>query len=186
MRVLFQIAVALLIASVALADGPRPGERAPLLAPTDAEGRALSVPAPGRVTLLSFASPSNGESVGEIARAIRVVHPGIEIVSFIDVSGYPRIAHGLVRREMQKRQGSAVRATQEAFRRAGKSAPPDLAERVHIIPDFAASTFASYAVGDAGKRPVMLLVGADGLVKARFEPPSLRAVDAAVASLLRK
>jgi hypothetical protein len=185
MRALW-IVVALLVASVALADGPRPGERAPPLARTDAEGRLFSIPAPGRVTLLSFASPSNGESVGEIARAIRIAHPGTEIVSFIDLSGYPRLAHGLVRREMQRRQRSAVLATQDAFRRVGKTAPPDLAERVHIIPDFEASTFASYGVGDAGTRPVMLLIGADGLVKARFEPPSRRAVEAAVASLLRK
>ena len=179
-----RVAVLLLLASAALAEPPGPGERAVPLAPTDAEGRALSVPAPGRVTLLSFASPSNGESAGEIARAIRVAHPGIEIVSFIDLSGYPRLAHGLVRREMERRQRSAVLATQEAFRRAGKAAPPDLAERVHVIPDFEAATFASYGAGDTGKRPLMLVIGADGVVKGRFEAPSLDAVEAAVAGLL--
>jgi hypothetical protein len=42
------------------------GDAAPALAAKDVRGRALAVPASGRVLLLSFASPADGEAVGEI------------------------------------------------------------------------------------------------------------------------
>lgn len=105
----------------------------------------------------------------------------LEILSFIDLSSFPRLLRGFVRREIVKRQASAVEATRAAFARAGKTAPPDLATRVHVIPDFGAESCRAYGVGDTGKQPVMVLIGADGLVKAIFGSPSLAEVKAAVA-----
>jgi hypothetical protein len=181
MRMLAPVLCALLVAGAALAAPPEPGDAAAPLAPEDAAGRALAVPAPGHVMLLSFASPSTGEAAGEIARAIRVEHPALEILSFIDLSSFPRLLRSFARREIVKRQESAVKATRAAFARAGKTAPDDLAARIHVIPDFDAESGKAYGVGETGNRPVMVLIGADGLVKAIFESPSFAEVEAAVA-----
>lgn len=176
-------AALLLLASGALAAPLAPGERAVPFASTDALGRAFAIPIPGRVTLLSFASPSNGEAMGEIARAIRLEHPDLEIISFIDLSRYPRLAHGFVRREIARRQRRTVEATRAAFLQSGRTPPADLAERVHVIPDFGAESFATYGVGNTAERAVMVLVGADGIVKALLDAPSLDAVQRAVESV---
>lgn len=181
MRVLAAFAWPLLVASAALAAPLGPGDAAPPLAAEDALGRALAVPVAGRLTLLSFASASTGQAAGEIARAIRVEHPELEIVSFIDLSSYPRLARGFVRREIKQRQESAVKETEAAFARAGRTAPADLATRVHVIPDFEAEGCKAYGVCDTVRQPVMVLVGADGRVRSLFEEPSLVEVLTAVA-----
>ncbi|MEN8158440.1 MAG: hypothetical protein ABFS41_00045 [Myxococcota bacterium] len=142
------------------------------------------MPIPGRTTLLSFASPSNGEAVGAIAREVRVDHPELEVVSFIDLSSYPRLARGWMRRAIVKRQAGAVLETLEAFANAGRTAPPGLAERVYVIPDFEAEAFARYAVADTGERPLMVLIGADAVVRAVFEARSLEVARKAVGRAL--
>ena len=169
--------------SSAFAAEPRGGDTAPVLAVQDVRGRALVAPVPGHVTLLSFASTSTGEAVGEIARALRVEHPELEILSFIDVSGYPGFTHGLVRRQIAKRQADAVEATRAAFVRAGKTPPDDLDARIHIIPDFDGRYFASYGASGDVNQPRMVLIGADGRIRATFaKPPLLADVKAAVAN----
>jgi hypothetical protein len=161
------------------------GDAAPALAATDVRGRAFAVPARGRVTLLSFASPSTGEAAGEITRAVRVEHPELEIVSFIDLSRFPGFAREFVAGEMEQRHEDAVRKTQAAFARAGKRAPEDLDARIHIVPDFEAKSCERYGASDTGKRPLLVVVGADGRVVAVFaEAPALAGVEAAVAGAL--
>jgi hypothetical protein len=174
------IAWLLLAASSALAVSPKPGDVAPPLAPQDIKGRALAVPAPGRVMLLSFASPSSGEAVGEIARALRVEHPELEILSFIDLSGFPGFMHGVVRRRIAKRQAGAVEATRAAFARAGRTAPDDLDARIHIIPDFDGQSCKIYGASDDRNQPRLVLIGADGRIEAIFANPSLADVRAEV------
>jgi hypothetical protein len=172
----------LLGASSAFASSPKPGDAAPPLAPEDIKGRALAVPAPGHVVLLSFASPSTGEAVGEIARALRVEHPELEIFSFIDLSGYPGFMHGVARGQIAKRHAGAVEATRAAFTRAGKTAPDDLDARIHIIPDFDAKSCKAYGASSDGNQPMIVLIGANGRIKAIFaKTPSLAEVKAAVA-----
>jgi hypothetical protein len=176
------VALLLLAASSAFAAPPQPGDLAPPLAPEDIKGRALAVPAPGHVMLLSFASPSAGEAVGEIARALRVEHPELEILSFIDLSGYPGFMHGVVRRRIATRQAGAVEVTKAAFARAGKTAPDDLDARIHIIPDFDAKSCKAYGASDDGNQPLLVLIGADGRIKASFANPALAEVQAAIAN----
>lgn len=171
----------LLAAYPALAFALEAGDAAPPLAPTDIRGRALAVPVPGRVSLLSFASSSTGEAAGEITRAIRLEHPDLEILAFIDLSGFPALARGFVTRELAQRHEEAVRKTQAAFAAAGKAAPADLDARVHIVPDFEAKSCKTYGAGDSGKQPVIVVVGAGGRVEAVFsKAPALGDVKAAV------
>ena len=177
--------VALLVFAVtsAFAAEPRAGDAAPVLAVEDVRGRELAAPVPGHVTLLSFASTSTGEAVGEIARALRVEHPELEILSFIDVSGYPGFTRGVVRRQIEKRQAAAVEATRTAFVRAGKTPPDDLDARIHIIPDFDARYFAVYGASGDTNQPRMVLIGGDGRIRATFaKTPLLADVKAAVAN----
>ena len=174
------IAALLLLAAAAAAGPPDPGQRARALRATDALGREIAVPIPGRLTLLAFASYSNGEAVGAISRELRVDHPEIENLSFLDLSGVPRVARGLMRQAIVMRQAGAVEEMREAFARAGKVPPNDLDERAYVIPDFEAEHFAAYGVLDTDTRPRMLLIGPDGVVKAVFEAHSLEAARSAV------
>jgi hypothetical protein len=120
--------------------------------------------------------------VGEIARALRVEHPELEILSFIDLSAYPGFTHGVVRRRIEKHQAGAVEATRAAFARAGKTAPDDLDARIHIIPDFDAKGFEAYGASGDANQPMIVLIGADGRIRASFaRTPSLAEVRAAVA-----
>ena len=182
MRRLAPVALLLLVASSAFAAAPKPGDAAPPLEPEDIKGRALAVPAPGHVMLLSFASRSTAEAAGELTRAVRVEHPELEILSFIDVSGFPGFMHGVIEGQVAKRHEAALEATRAAFARAGKTAPDDLDARIHIIPDFDATSCKTYGASDTGNQAAIVLIGADGLVKAIFaKTPSAAELRAAVA-----
>ena len=85
-----------------------------------------------------------------------------------------------------KRQRSAVQETREAFARAGKPAPEDLDDHVHVIPDFSAESFARYGVGEAADRGAMVLIGTDGVVKAFVEQPSIAALSAVIEAELSR
>jgi hypothetical protein len=113
---------------------------------------------------------------------MRVEHPGLEILSFIDLSGYPGFMHGVVRRRIAKRQAGAVEATRAAFARAGKTAPDDLDARIHIIPDLDAKSCKAYGASNDGNQPAIVLIGADGRIKAIFANPALAEVKAAIAN----
>jgi hypothetical protein len=175
------VASLLIAAYPALAPALEAGDAAPPLAPTDIRGRALAVPAPGRVMLLSFASPATGEAAGEVTRAIRVEHPELEILAFIDLSEYPAFARGVVRGRIEKRHADAVARTKAAFARAGKTAPDDLDARIHIVPDFDAESCKAYGANEPANQPLIVLIGADGRIEATFaEAASLAEVKAAV------
>jgi len=181
MRRFAPIALLLLVASSAFAAAPKPGDAAPPLAPRDIKGRALAVPAPGHLMLLSFASRSTAEAAGKITRAVRVEHPELEILSFIDLSRFPGFTHGVIEGQIMERHEATLNATRAAFARAGKTAPDDLDARIHIIPDFDATSFKAYGASDTGNQAAIALIGADGLVKAIFaRTPSLAEVRAAV------
>ena len=182
MRMLASVALLLLATSAAFAVAPKPGDPAPPLAAEDIKGRALAVPARGHVTLLSFASRSTAEAAGELTRAMRVEHPGLEIASFIDLSSFPGFMHGVVKGQIAERHEAALKTTRAAFAKAGKTAPDDLDARIHIIPDFDAKSCKTYGASDTGNQAVIVLIGADGLVKAIFaKTPSLAEVRATVA-----
>ena len=181
MRRFAPIVLLLLVASSVFAAAPKPGDAAPPLAPEDIKGRALAVPAPGHLMLLSFASRSTAEAAGEITRAMRVEHPELEILSFIDLSGFPGFTHGVIRGQVMERHEATLQATRAAFARAGKTAPDDLDARIHIIPDFDATGCKAYGASDTGSQAAIVLIGADGLVKAIFaKTPSPAEVRAAL------
>jgi len=170
----------LLLASPVSAEPLHPGQLAARLTPSDARGRTLELPVPGRTTLLTFAGPSNGEAVGAISRALRVDHPELEVVALIDLSRYPRLLRGIARRAIVQREASALQETRQAFADAGRTAPSDLAERVFVVPDFEAACFERYGVRNSDARPLMVLVDAEGIVRSVFEARSLEHARAAM------
>lgn len=175
--------VALLVfaATPAFAAAPKVGDPAPKLDVKDVKDRALVVPDTGNVMILSFASKSTGETAGDLTRVIRVLHPDIKILSFIDFSGFPGFLHGTVKGKVLARQPGAVKEGQDAFAKAGKTAPDDLDARIHIIPDFDASSCKAYGATDTGHQAEIVLIGADGTVKAVFEKtPKIEDLKAAV------
>ena len=180
------LAVLLLLAAYpAFAAALEAGDAAPPLAPTDIRGRALAVPTPGRAMLLSFASPSTGEAAGEITRAIRVEHPELEILAFVDLSSFPAVARGFVRGRIEERHAAALAKTKAAFAAAGKTAPADLDARIHIVPDFDADGCKAYGASDGENQPVIVLIGANGRIESIFSKArALGDVKAAVARAL--
>jgi len=168
-------ALLLLLAALAV------GDTAPALSTKDIKGRDVALPAPGQVVLLTFASKATGETAGDISKQIRVAHPEVAIYTVIDVSSYPRLLRGMVRSKIGSRHEDALKDDTALFQKAGKPVPPDLDQRIHLIPDFDASICKSFGMNDTGHQAGMAVVGKDGKVKALFvTTPTVEAVKAAV------
>ncbi len=179
MRIAALAMIGSLLAPSALS-GAKVGDPAPELEPTDVMDRALRVPEKGKVTVLAFVSKSNGEKSGEITRAVRVDRPDVEIVSFVDLSGFPGFLRGTIRGKIRARQPGAVQDARDAFTKAGKTPPSDLDARTHIVPDFDASFCKAYGATNTGKQPRFVVIGADGNVKAVLDAPKAEDVTSAV------
>lgn len=172
---------AALSAHAALAAAPVAGDAAPAINEHDVKGHAVTVPDTGKVMVLSFASKSTGEKAGDVTREIRVAHPDVVILSFIDLSGFPGFMRGIVKGKVSARQDDAVKEGKDAFKKAGKEAPADLDQRIHLVPDWDAGNCKKYGATDTGNQAVIAVIGADGKVKAIFDKtPSLADVQAAV------
>ncbi len=171
----------LLVPPAVFAASPNPGDAAPSFSPTDVKDRTLSLPEAGHVMVLSFASKSTGESAGDLTRAIRVLHPEVRIFSFIDLSDFPGFMQVIVKSWMKARQEGAVKSARAAFIKVGRTPPDDLDSQIHIIPDFDASFCKAYGATDTEHQAHIVVVGADGKVKAVFaKTPSLDDLKAAV------
>jgi len=164
-----------------LAAPPKVGDAAPPLSCRDVMDRPVAAPDAGSVMVLSFASRSTGEKAGELTRGVRVRHPDVKILSFIDLSGFPGFMRGLIKGRIVKRQPGAVKDARDAFVKAGKTPPEDLDARIHIIPDFDAKYCKAYGANDTGHQAKMVVIGSDGTIKAAFSTtPSLDDLNAAV------
>lgn len=167
-----------------LAGTPAVGDAAPKLAVADVKGRAITIP-DGRVQVLSFASKSNGEVAGDVTRELRVRHPDVEVVSFVDLSGFPGILHGIIRSKILGRQPKAVRDAADAFTKAGKTPPADLDARIHIVPDFDEAPCKAYGANDTGHHYVLAVLTSAGTIAAMLPgDPTVDALDAAVTKVL--
>lgn len=143
--------------------------------------RPVSVPTAGKVMVLSFASRSTGEAAGEVTRALRVRHPEVEFAAFVDLSSYPGFLHGIIRNRVAAHQDGAVADAQAAFVKAGKTPPEDLAARLHIVPTFDTLAATAYGAGDTGDRFQLVMVGAEGTIRAILpQSPSLEEAEAAL------
>lgn len=163
------------------ATGPAVGDAAPKLDVKDIRDRALAIPEPGRVMVLSFASKSTGEAAGDVTREIRVDYPDAPVLSFIDLSGFPGFLRGMIRKKILARQDGAVKDAKAAFTKAGKTPPTDVDALIHIIPDFDESSCKAYGAMDTGHTAKFVVIGADGRVAAVFEKtPKIDEVRAAV------
>ena len=175
-----------LLALALLAAPPAIGEAAPKVSTADVKGRALAIP-DGRVQVLSFASKSNGEVAGDVTRAVRVRHPDVEVISFVDLSGFPGILHGMIRSKILGRQPKAVSDAADAFTKAGKTPPADLDARIHIVPDFDETPCKAYGANDTGHHYVIAVITSAGTIAAMLPgDPSVDDVDAAVTKALAR
>ena len=165
-RALFVVA---LLASPSAFAGPKAGDAAPAVNTKDVKGRDVVVPAAGKPMVLAFVAKATGEKAAEINREVRLTHPEAEVVTFIDVSGYPGFLHGMVKGKVSSRHDEAVKDDTAAFKKAGKPVPEDLDKRIHLVPDFDAKIMNAYGAKDTDKQAHFVVVGADGKVAAAFE-----------------
>jgi hypothetical protein len=117
---------------------------APRMAVQDHQERALELPVRGRVTLLSFASRSTVDRASQLCRDVRVAHPEIEIVEFLDASSVPGFMASKVKSKLADRHQSIVADTRQAFAAARATPPPDLEDRIHLVADWSGDAFEAY------------------------------------------
>ena len=181
----FAAAALLLVAPAALAAAPAVGDSAPPISVKDIKGRAVTVPLPGTVSIVSFASKATGEKGGDLTRAVRLDHPDLNFVSIVDVSGYPGILHGIVKSKLSSRHDDGVKEDAAAFTKAGKPVPAKLDEQLHLVPDWDAKACKAYGATDTGKQAAIAVIGADGKIAALFlQTPKVDDVKAAVEKAL--
>ena len=161
---------ALLAASPAAFAGPKAGDAAPAVNTKDVKGREIVVPAAGKPMVLAFVAKATGEKAAEINREVRLNHPEAEVVTFIDVSGYPGFLHGMVKGKISSCHDEAVKDDTAAFKKAGKPVPEDLDKRIHLVPDFDGKIVQNaYGAKDTDKQAHFVVIGADGKIAAAFE-----------------
>ncbi len=148
--------------------GPTGRAPAPRMTVEDHWGRALDVPAPGQVTVLSFASRSTADLASARCRAVRVAHPDVVIVEIMDVSSAPGFLAGKVEGKLAARHETLVADTRAAFDTAGIAAPADLEDRLHIVADWHAAAFEAYGATDADSQAQIAVVAQDGSLASFF------------------
>lgn len=168
--ILFAGSVALAADAPATAPVPAAtvGAPAPKIDTKDAKGRKVVVPS-GNPMLLAFVSKATGDVAATVNRMARIDHPDADIITFIDVSGYPGILRGMVRGKLRDRHDEAVKDDAAAFRKAGKEPPADLDQRIHLVGDFSGNLMKQYGATDVGKRAHFVVVAPDGTIAAVFE-----------------
>jgi hypothetical protein len=155
---------------------------APRMAVTDHKERELEVPVQGRVTVLSFASRSTADRGSERCREVRVAHPDIEIVEFMNASAVPGILSNKVKGKLAERHESIASDTTRAFAAANKPLPADLDERIHIVPDWTGDAFKAYGATNTDNEVQIAVIDGDGAIVSFFTTtPTAAELDAAVA-----
>ncbi len=180
------LVAALLLASPNLfAAGPAVGDAAPAVTTKDIKGREVVVPAPGKVMVLALVAKATGEKAGEVTKEVRVAHPDVEVVTFIDASGFPGFLGGMVKSKISGRHDQAVKDNNEAFKKAGKTPPEDMDKRVHLVPVMDGKIVQNqYGAKDTDKQAHFVVVGADGKIAATFDKtPTAADVNAALDKL---
>jgi len=163
---------------------PATSERplAPRMAVKDHKARELELPVRGRVTVLSFASRSTADRGSERCREVRVAHPDVELVEFMNTSGVPGFVASKVKSKLADRHESIASATTKAFAAANKTPPADLDERIHIVPDWSGDAFKAYGATNTDNEVQIAVIDGGGAIVSFFtSTPTAEELNAAVA-----
>lgn len=154
---------------------------APRMAVTDHKERALELPVRGQVNVLSFASRSTADRGSERCREVRVAHPDVEIVEFMNASSVPGILANKVKGKLAARHETLVGDTTQAFAAAHKPPPSDLHERIHIVADWSGDAFNAYGATNTDDELQVAVIDRDGVIVSFFTTtPTAAELDAAV------
>jgi hypothetical protein len=155
---------------------------APRMAVKDHKERELELPVRGRVTVLSFASRSTADRGSERCREVRVAHPDVELVEFMNASGVPGILASKVKGKLADRHESIASDTTKAFAAANKTPPADLDERIHIVPDWSGDAFKAYGATNTDNEVQIAVIDGGGAIVSFFSAtPTAAELSAAVA-----
>jgi hypothetical protein len=176
------LSVSFALPTLAFAAAPKAGDPAPAVSTTDVKGRKVEVPQTGKTILVALVSKATGDKEAAITKEIHIAYPDVQVYTFIDVSGYMGWMHGIVKGKISTRHDEAVKDDLEAFKKAGKVAPADFDQQVHLVPDFDGKWIkTAYGATDTDKEVHRVIVGADGKVAVNFEKtPTLADVKAAL------
>ncbi len=167
-------------ASTASAAPGRP--LAPRMTVKDHKERELELPVRGRVTVLSFASRSTADRASERCREVRVTHPDVEIIEFMNASSVPGILAGKVKGKLADRHEKIVADSTQAFAAAHKSPPADLHDRIHIVADWTGDAFKAYGATNTDNEVQLAVIDGDGRIVSFFTAtPSTADVAAGIA-----
>lgn len=155
---------------------------APRMTVKDHKERELELPVQGRVTVLSFASRSTADRASERCREVRVAHPEVEIIEFMNASSVPGILAGKVKGKLADRHEQIVADSTQAFAAAHKHPPDDLHDRIHIVADWTGDAFNAYGATNTDNEVQLAVIDGDGRIVSFFTAtPSTADVAAGIA-----
>jgi cytochrome oxidase Cu insertion factor (SCO1/SenC/PrrC family) len=125
----------------------------------------------GRVTLFIFSSRNTGEqarAVGSVIRRHCLKAPDVALATIVDLHDIPRVFRGMAKPKLEETYHQTCQAVAEAYQEAALTPPQDLADVVHILPDWDGKITRAFAVGDVGKAAAFAVVDKAGQIRGRF------------------
>ena len=126
----------------------------------------------GRVTLFVFSSRSTGEqarAVGSVIRRYCLKAPDVALATIADLHDIPRPFRGMAKPRLAETYRETCQTVAEAYREVGLTPPADLADVVHMLPDWDGKVTKAFAVGDVGKTAAFAVVDKAGQIRGRFK-----------------
>jgi hypothetical protein len=122
----------------------------------------------GRPVVVAFSGRDTAE---QMARGINTLrdkydHEQLPILAVADLGGIPRPARVIAKKQLKNGYNEAVKTASAALQAAGKPVPPG-PQLVVMLPDWDGSVASGFGVTDADKECVMVLVDAEGNMRAQ-------------------
>ncbi len=121
----------------------------------------------GSSVVLVFSGRDSTDQARQISRAIRSRHDSeaLPIISILDLSGVPRMMHGLAKGRIQSGYQEVVRDVTAVMQQHGKQSPADPSRIIVMLPDWDGAVTASYGLKGVEKQAVAVAVDGDGTIR---------------------
>jgi len=121
----------------------------------------------GKPVVVVFSGRDSTDQARQISRTIRSRYngEGLPIISILDLSGIPKMMHGLAKGRIQSGYQEVVRDATAMIQQQGKQMPADPSRIIIMLPDWDGAVTASYGLKDVDKQAVAVAVDGEGNIR---------------------
>ena len=121
----------------------------------------------GKPVVLVFGGRDSTDQARQISRTIRSRYAGesLPIVSILDLSGIPKMMHGLAKGRIQSGYQDVVNDVTAVIQQQGQQMPADPSRIIIMLPDWDGKVTASYGLKGVDKQAVAVAIDGDGNIR---------------------